>query len=61
MSATRMLRKLDTVDVSPGGCKVTSGLSSVGPPPGFMMIQPLATLMMHGFSSRTTSPSRIDA
>jgi hypothetical protein len=44
-----------------GGRSVTSGLSSVGPPPGFMMIQLLATLMMHGFSSSTTCPPSTSA
>src|SRR5919112_5216161 len=61
MSATRTFRKLETVVGSVGGCKVTLGLSSVGPPPGFMMIQLFAALMMHGFSSRTTCPSRTSA
>ena len=36
-------------------------MSGVGPPPGFMMIQLLATLTMAGFSSSTTRPPRIPA
>lgn len=56
MSATRMLRKLVAVPGSSGGRRVTSGLSGVGPPPGFMMSQLFASLTMHGFSASTTSP-----
>ena len=39
------------------------GLSGVGGPPGFMSIHELDSLMMHGFSSKTTVPprTRVDA
>src|SRR5690242_9871492 len=58
MSATRILRKLDTSFRFMGGWSVTVGLSSVGPPPTFMISQLLATWMMVGSPLRTTVPPR---
>ena len=60
MSATRTLMNTDTG--SPGSRrKGDVGLVRGGRPPGFMMIQLLATLTMAGFSSSTTSPPRTSA
>ncbi len=58
MSATRMFRKLVTRSGSLGAASVTVGLSSVGPPPALMMIQPLASATAEGSPVRTTSPPR---
>ena len=48
MSLTRMLTKLLTRFGSPGVSSVTSGLSSVGPPPALMMIQLFASATLVG-------------
>jgi hypothetical protein len=56
MSATRMLRKLLERVGSGGVSRITSGLSTVGPPPTLMMIHELASCTMDGSPVRTTSP-----
>jgi len=58
MFATRMFRKLLTRSGSRGGSRVTLGLSSVGPPPTLMMIQPFASATIVGSPARTISPPR---
>jgi hypothetical protein len=51
-----MLRKLFTRSGSAGVSSVTVGLSSVGPPPTLMMIQPFASATNDGSPARTVSP-----
>src|SRR5215210_7916078 len=55
MSATRTLRKALVRDGSLGGSRVTSGLSSVGPPPTLRINQLLWNFNMRGSRSLTTS------
>src|SRR5215210_2740306 len=55
MSATRTLRKALVRDESPGGSRVTSGLSSVGPPPTLRINQLLWNFSITGSRSLTTS------
>jgi hypothetical protein len=58
MSATRMFKKLLTRSGFYGGSRMTFGLSSVGPPPTWMMIQPFASATTVGSPARTISPPR---
>src|SRR5918994_3210656 len=55
MSATLRLRNALVRDGSPGGSRVTSGLSSVGPPPTLKINQPVWNFKMTGSRSFTTS------
>ncbi len=61
MSATRMLRKLLVRSGSGGVSRMTVGLSTVGPPPTFMMIQPLASATIEGSPFMTISPPSTSA
>src|SRR4029450_7239639 len=54
MSATRRFRKALVRLSSLGGSRMTSGLSSVGPPPTLMITQPLASLTIVGSPLSTT-------
>jgi hypothetical protein len=49
-------RKLLVRSGSGGVSSVTVGLSSVGPPPALMMIQPFARATIEGSPSHTVSP-----
>jgi hypothetical protein len=60
-SATRTFRKLDTRSPLWGTSSVTPGLSGVGPPPGFMMIQLLATFTIAGACAGGLGSSRTAA
>jgi hypothetical protein len=51
-----MLRKLLIRSGSGGVSSVTVGLSSVGPPPALMMIQPLARATNEGSPAMMVSP-----
>jgi|SRR5215207_3523502 hypothetical protein len=55
MSATLRMRKVLVREGSPGGSRVTSGLSSVGPPPTLRINQLLWNYNLRGSRSLTTS------